>query len=79
MALFYKCGYNKMLAGIPTIFNLTLVIYISVVFLTKFLPDLYPEYTFMRLCLEIPFLWFSSMTIFLVFRITTSDPGYLSP
>jgi len=78
VALFQKCSLSKMKSGIPTFFNITLVMYIMHVFITKFVQEFYPEYSFWRLCIEFSVGFFGSMAIVFTLVIVVSDPGYLS-
>lgn len=78
MALFYKCGFRKLVAGCPSIFAAALIIYISMVFLFAFLPYVHPQWTFFRVLITVPFVWFSGMTLVSIFQTAASDPGYLS-
>lgn len=52
--------------------------YIMHVFLTKFVPEFYPEYSFWRLCIQTSVAFFGSMAIIYTLIIVGSDPGYLS-
>jgi len=79
MALFYKCGFRKIVAGIPVLVAITLIIYISLVFNYSYLPAEYPDFDFVRVLIQIPFTWFSLMTLLSIIRTCMSDPGYLSP
>ncbi len=79
MALFYKCGLRKAVAGLPVTIAIALIIYISVNFTFYYLPSEYPNISFTRLLIQIPFTWFSIMTLISIVRTCMSDPGYLSP
>lgn len=79
MALFYKCGLRKAIAGLPLLFAIALILYISYNFTYSFLPSEYPGFTFKRLAIQIPFTWFSFMTLVSILKTAMSDPGYLSP
>ena len=48
MALFYKCGLRKAIAGLPCLIAISLIVYISIVFLYFYLPSEYPELSFTR-------------------------------
>jgi hypothetical protein len=80
MPYFYKCRGKKILAGIPSVLATALILYISIIFVGYFLPDRFQKegYTLFRLCIEIPFLYFSFMTLLSLFLTAASDPGYLA-
>ena len=78
MAFFYKCGFKKIIAGLPCLLAVALILYISIIFIFQFIPYRWPEYQFIRLFFEVSFYWFSSMTLISIFNTAASDPGYLS-
>lgn len=78
VALFQKCSFSKLKSGVPTVFNIALVMYIMYVFCFKFVQEFYPEYSFWRLCIEFSVGFFGSMSIVFTLIIVVSDPGYLS-
>ena len=49
MALFYKCGLRKAIAGLPCLIAIAIIIYISLVFVYSYLPSEYPDFSFTRL------------------------------
>ena len=42
------------------------------------MPYSFPNPTLLRFVIEIPFLYFSAMTLVFIFLTASSDPGYLS-
>lgn len=74
----HKCSRNKLLMGIPAVFAVALIIYISVIFLYRFVPYSFPTYTAGRITLEIVFYYYSTMTLVSIVTCALSDPGYLS-
>jgi hypothetical protein len=78
MAYFHKCGPRKLIAGFPVLLATALITYISIIFIFEFLPYRFPTISFTRLLMELPFIYFSSMTIISIFQTAASDPGYLS-
>lgn len=74
----HKCSQKKLLMGIPALLAVALIIYISIIFLYHFLPITMPVNTTTRFLIEIPFYYFSLMTLVSIFVCAASDPGYLS-
>ncbi len=69
---------KKLIWSIPAILSTSLIIYISRIFAFEFLPYQYPDYTTVRYLIQIPFYYFSLMTLVCIFMTAASDPGYLS-
>ena len=75
----YKCGFKKFCAGLPCLIAAALVAYITWVYVFKFMPYRYEneEWTLGRCLIELPFIYFSSMTFVFLFRTLATDPGYI--
>jgi hypothetical protein len=78
MALFYKCGPRKLIAGFPCLLATLLILYISYIFMFEFLPFHFPKITFASILVKLSFTYFSIMTILSILKTAVSDPGYLS-
>ncbi len=78
MALFYKCGPRKLIAGFPCLLATLLILYISYIFIFGFLPFHFPKLTFASTLVKLSFFYFSIMTIVSILKTAASDPGYLS-
>jgi hypothetical protein len=49
MALFYKCGFRKAIAGFTVLIAIAIIVYISTVFFFSYLPSEYPDLCFTKI------------------------------
>jgi hypothetical protein len=63
--------------GIPMLFAIALILYISYVYLYKFIPYSCPEPAFTKVLIQGVFYYLSGMTIASIILTALSDPGYL--